>query len=65
MGDALGVGEAGFAGAQGGFGLLSVCDVLDRAGDVERVDGGLFVDCAVAAVGEYKPVLDAVRLLLK
>ncbi len=45
--------------------MLSVCDVLDGAGDVEGGDGGLFVDCAVAAVGEYEPVVDAVRLLLK
>ncbi len=35
--------------------MLSVCDVLDGAGDVERVDGGLFVQ-VVDDLGEELPI---------
>jgi hypothetical protein len=59
-----GFGKSFFGRTQGGFGALSVGDVLDGAGDVDGVDGGVFADCAVAAVGEYETVVDAVRLFI-
>ncbi len=64
-GGVKGFGKSFSRRTEGCFSALSVCDVLDGAGDVEGVDGGLFADCALAAVGEYDPVVDAVGLLFK